>query len=185
MQYHLQYKNLRNTIVSLIRNSKKNHFQKYFQRNKNNIRNTWKGIKNIISFNSKSSKSGPLTSLIVNNNLLTDTVEVAEQFNDHFTTIADKLQGKIHNSGQDIRHYLGKRNDNTMFIFQSDPTEVTHILSSINVNKAVGPHSIPSDIMKLLNLIIADPISKIINLSFMTGIYLESLKGNAYIQRQR
>ena len=176
LEYNLQYKILRNTIVNLIRISKKNHFQKYFQNNKNNIRNTWKGIKNIISFNSKNNKSSPPTSIIIDNDLLTDTVEVAEHFNDHFTTIADKLQEKIYNSGQNFRNYLDKRNDNTMFIYQTDAIEVSKIISSLNVTKAVGPHSIPSVILKLIIPIIAEPIAKIINLSFTTGIYLENLK---------
>ena len=66
INYHSQYKDMRNLIVDLIRNSKKNHFQNYFTRNVNNIRNTWKGIKNIININSKSNKNGP-TSLLINN----------------------------------------------------------------------------------------------------------------------
>ena len=48
-EFYVNYKNLRNTIVSLIRTSKKNHYQKYFSENSDNIRNTWKGIKSIIN----------------------------------------------------------------------------------------------------------------------------------------
>ena len=63
--YHSQFKNMRNLIVQLIRNSKKNHFQNYFHQNLNNIRNTWKGIKNIISINNNNKNKNNPTSLLI------------------------------------------------------------------------------------------------------------------------
>ena len=43
-----RFKVYRNMLVTLIRKSKQNHFDKYFTDNVNNLRETWKGIKNII-----------------------------------------------------------------------------------------------------------------------------------------
>ena len=173
--YHLRYKQIRNHIVQLIRVSKKDYFKIFFQKNINNIKNTWAGIKNIIKVNSKSNKSGP-TSLLINNQLVTDPKEVGNQFNQHFTSIATKLQEKIHNNGQDFTKYLDDRNDNTMVFFPTETNEVSKLISLINEDKASGPHSIPSNIMKYINPIISSPLTKIINLSFKTGIYLDNLK---------
>ena len=50
-EIHHNYKELRNQIVTIIRESKKLHFKKYFTKNINNIQNTWKGIKSVININ--------------------------------------------------------------------------------------------------------------------------------------
>ena len=43
------YKSYRNMISTLLKQSKKNYHDKYFKDNINNMKNTWKGIKFIIS----------------------------------------------------------------------------------------------------------------------------------------
>lgn len=85
----------------------------------NNVRNTWKGIKNLININSKNNNKRP-SSLLINNNLVTDPTQVANRFNKHFTTIANKLQEKIHNSGQDFTKYLQNRNEQSIFIYSTN-----------------------------------------------------------------
>ena len=47
--FHDRYKTLRNRIVTLCRQSKKSYYQKYFETNSVNLRNTWRGIKSIIN----------------------------------------------------------------------------------------------------------------------------------------
>ena len=125
--------------------------------------------------NSKSNKSGP-ASLLIDNNLVTDPKDVGNIFNKHFTTIASKLQDKIQNNGHDFTKYLENRNEKTMVFFPTNTTEVSRIISLIKEDKASGPHSIPANIMKYINPIISSPLSKIINLSFKTGVYINNLK---------
>ena len=43
-------------------------------------------------------------------------------------------------------------------------------------NKAVGPNSIPNMILHMIKTVIAEPLAKILNLSFETGIYIDKLK---------
>ena len=93
---HQQYKTLRNKIVTLIRNSKKMHFQNYFTENSQNILKTWTGIKNIINIHS-SKKNQPTSILTDDNKLETDPTKIAEGFNSYFSSIAEKLQNKIVN----------------------------------------------------------------------------------------
>ena len=44
------------------------------------------------------------------------------------------------------------------------------------MNKAVAPHSIPTIILHLIKLNISEPLSEIINLSFVKGIHFGNLK---------
>ena len=47
--FHQEYKTYRNSLSTLLKQSKKSHYNNYFRNNINNIKNTWKGIKSIIS----------------------------------------------------------------------------------------------------------------------------------------
>ena len=55
LELHNNYKNHRNLLSTLIKQSKHKYFNKYFEDNWNNMKNTWKGIKNIITLNNLSS----------------------------------------------------------------------------------------------------------------------------------
>ena len=46
-QYELQYKELRNSIVTATRKGKKDHFSNFFQENSQNLKKVWKGINSI------------------------------------------------------------------------------------------------------------------------------------------
>ena len=61
---------------------------------------------------------------------------------------------------------------NTLFLEKGDADEVEKLIKSFDTNKGTGPFSIPPKIMNL----IAKPISKISNLSFLTGVHPEKLK---------
>ena len=55
LELHNNYKNHRNLLSTLIKQSKHKYFNKYFEDDWNNMKNTWKGIKNITTLNNLSS----------------------------------------------------------------------------------------------------------------------------------
>ena len=110
-EYGLQYKTLRNQIVKLCRDSKSIYFQSFFRSNASNIKNTWKGINKIINVSSKNRNT---PSLIVNNKLISESLEVANKFNEYFSTIAENLQAKIYDTGTDFHQYLKDRNEHSI-----------------------------------------------------------------------
>ena len=73
-ELHQKYKNYRNIIATLMKNSKQNYFTECFESNIKNLKNTWKGIKSIISL--KHSASSSLNLLNFNNKLLNDQLKV-------------------------------------------------------------------------------------------------------------
>ena len=48
-EFHTKYKKYKNLLSTLMKKSKQAYYDKYFERNWNNIKNTWKGIKGPIS----------------------------------------------------------------------------------------------------------------------------------------
>ena len=173
-EFHRQYKTLRNQIVSLIRNSKKLHFQNYFTENSHDIRKTWTGIKNIINIHNKT-KNQP-TSILSNNKLETDPTKIAEGFNSYFSSIAEKLQEKIPPGNNHFTKYLNTPNDHNFLFRSADVKEIILIIDSLINSKATGPYSIPTEILKLIKQNICYPLKEIINISFATGTYPDKLK---------
>ena len=168
------YKELKNKILDSTRKNKKTYFQEFFAKNANDIKNTWKGIRNLINIKDRN-KSQP-KSLLVNNKIITDPKKVANTFNDYFSTIASNLQKKIHHHGKDFSNFLKNPNPITFFVKPTNEIEVINNINNLNGNKALGPTSIPTDIFHLIKLNVAKPLADIINLSFQTGIYIDVLK---------
>ena len=168
-----EYRKLRNKIVNLIRTGKRNHFQKHFTENANNIRETWKGIKSIINIKN-CMKTYPAV-MKNKNDLFTEPKNIAEGFNNYFSLIAKKLQDKIVHFG-DFSKYLKDPVEQRFLMESADSKEIIAIIELLNNNKASGPFSIPTSILKLIKNNICYPLKEIINLSFATGLYPSKLK---------
>ena len=87
---HTEYKNLRNTIVELIKQSKLSYYNNYFSVNNNNLRKVWVGIKNIINIKSKS-YDVPTCISDENGNIITDPIQISNIFCNQYSTVADKI----------------------------------------------------------------------------------------------
>ena len=118
----LHQKYYRNIIAILIKKSKQNYFSKYFESNIENLKNTWKGIKIIISLKNSASTSTNL--LNFNNELTSGPLKIANVFNNYFSSIGEKTQSKIRFSGNNYMDYLHGKNFNSFFITPTDSEEV-------------------------------------------------------------
>ena len=66
-----------------MKKSKQAYHDKYFERNWNNIKNTWKGIKSLISLKTKAS-SAPTVLSHENGDTITNPYDIAKTFNNYF-----------------------------------------------------------------------------------------------------
>ena len=157
-----------------MKKSKQNYFAKYFESNIKNLKNTWKGIKSIISLRSSASSSPNL--LNFNNESTSDPLKIANVFNNYFTSAREKTQSKIRFLNKNYNDYLHGENSNSFFIIPTDSEEVISIKSSLSDNKSSGPNSIPTRMLKLLKKDISIQLADIFNLSFSSEIYPTPLK---------
>ena len=86
---HNDYKNYRNMISTLIKQNKKDHYDKYFKDNINNMKNTWKGIRSIISLQKKTNHSPEIISL--EGHTVTDPRTIANTFDSFFCSVAAEV----------------------------------------------------------------------------------------------
>ena len=75
---------------------------------------------------------------------------IANQFNNFFTSIASKLVEKIPTSKKTFDIFLRRNNKNTFFMSPTSTDEVEDTINSFYLNKAVGPNTVPTKILKNL-----------------------------------
>ena len=92
-QKQMLYKRYRNKIVDLLKITKEAYYKNYFQENRKNSRALWSGINEII-YSKKSSKTIPPSSISVEGKTISDPQNIAENFNNFFTSTGKNIQKK-------------------------------------------------------------------------------------------
>ena len=77
-----------------MKKSKQTYYDKYFEKNWNNIKNTWKGIKSLISLKTVVSNVPTLLPLD-NGDTITNPYDIANTFNNYFASIAETTKKSI------------------------------------------------------------------------------------------
>ena len=81
-QFHTNYKKYRNLLSTLMKKSRQAYYDKYVERNWNNIKNIWKGIKSLISLKSVASNVPTVLSLDYGNTI-TNLYDIANTFDNY------------------------------------------------------------------------------------------------------
>ena len=77
-----------------MKKSKQVYYDKYIERNWNNIKNTWKPIKSLISLKTVTS-SVPTVLSLDNGDNITNPYDIANTFNNFFASIAETTKESI------------------------------------------------------------------------------------------
>ena len=99
-----------------MKRSKQAYFDKYFEANWNNIKNTWKGIKSLITLKSVASNVPTVLSLD-NGDTITNPYDIANTFNNYFASIAETTK-KTKYSHKHFSDYLANENGNSIYFFK-------------------------------------------------------------------
>ena len=124
-----------------------NYYNHYFKTNWDNIKNTWKGIKPILNINNTHSNI-PKT-LVSNDTTSAEPIEIANIFNNFFTSIAAETKESIKYSHKHFSNFLKNGSDDSFFVSPTDKYEIINIIFSLDSNKSTGPNSTPTKILKL------------------------------------
>ncbi len=111
----------------------------------------WAGVNTIIHTKSASNFSPNCIEQIVNGNktTITQPAEMANAFNSHYVSIADKILEKRRYGGcKNFTHYLTNSNPHTFLTKPTTPSEVQAIITSFDSSKSTGPNIIPNKITK-------------------------------------
>ena len=151
-----------------------NYYNHYFKTWDNN-KSMWKVIRSILNIYINNTHS--ITKILVSNDTTSsEPIEIANIFNNFFTSIAAETKESIKYSHKHFSNFLKNRSDDSFFLSPTDKYEIINIISSLDPNKSTGPNSIPTKILKLLKNDISTQLSDIFNVSFSTGVFPSILK---------
>ena len=159
-------------ILHLTREGKANPFNNFFQKNKLDLFKTWEGIRKIIKITTKGSKE--LNCIQIGNKTINNPTKIANNFNNHFTSIAEKIEDNLVKPKFNYSKYLSNPNEYS-FIKPANAEEVLCEITKLKNNKSIGPCSIPLKFLELFKTTLSEPISLIANISFSTGTFPSTL----------
>ena len=128
----------------------------------------------IINITTKESKE--INCIQVGNKTVNNPIEIANNFNNHVNSIAEKIEHNLVKSKFNYSKYLSNPNEYSFFINPTNAEEVLCEIIKLKNNKSIGSSSIPLKFLKLFKTTLSEPISLIANISFSTGTFPSTLK---------
>ena len=121
-RYHKKYKNYRNMLSTILKQSKTNYYNHCFETNWNSIKNTWKGLKSIL--NIKNFSADIPKTLNVDGAIISNPVEISNIFNNYFSSITTKTKLNISLSHKHFSDFFKNRCNISFFASPIDKTEI-------------------------------------------------------------
>ena len=129
------YNNYCNMLKNLIRTSKKKHFDDKFNQCKNDVRKTWDLINSTLRPGRKNKIS--THRLVINNNTLTEPLEIAQAFNNHFSSIGNRLCNALPRDNiPNFKNFLPPSNRHSIYLSPSTPHEVSSLIKKLKNKKS-------------------------------------------------
>ena len=176
----LQYKAYKNKLTIILRQAKKDYYNKKLLENKNDIKSTWKIINKIIQNNTlNNTKSTPTYFINDNDMTITNPKDIADEFNSYFVNTGPNLAKSIktHDDGQDESNVKGGGNIlQSMFIGEVNENEIRSIIAKLKNKTSTDSDGIDMYIVKETVNCIIKPLEYIFNLSFRSGIFPSRMK---------
>ena len=169
-----EYSNYRNFVTSSLRVAKKNYFSNLFEKVKCDSKKIWHEINKIINPHKSSPNVNFIKSLIINNKLLENPVEIADDFNEYFCDIGKSISNSFNNSPVSSTEVLNSPM-NSFFFRKPTTTDVSKAISSLK-NKSCHISMYPVRILKCLQPIISPILALIIEKSYQEASFPNFLK---------
>ena len=142
--------------------------------NKAKTKEIWEGIRQLICLKSKGSTSP--SKLIINEHEITNDKAVADHLKKFFSNIGKNLASAVPKPNASFNCYLDKPQASSFFLSPTNSTEIESIIMSLSSNKASGPFSISTSLLKTLKGVLYIPLQLLCNCSFSTGLVPDQFK---------
>ena len=165
------YKTSRNEIISELRNTEIKSYNNELELHKNDLSKSWKILRSIIGKDSNNCKRK--LSFNINNTVVTDSEVIANEFNNFFVSIGTTLASNITCSKDPLTYVNGIVN--SIVVHNVTSMDIRTVISSLN-NNSPGFDGIPSFVANQCIDYFIEPLTYIINMSFMEGVFPSELK---------
>ena len=166
------YNAYRNHVTKAIRDSKKTYYSNIFDNSSNDPKKTWSTIKEILGHKGSSG----VEKLVEDGSEICHAREIAQIFNCYFATVGSKLAEKIPVSNVSPVSFVSANQNSSFFLSPVSPNEISNIIQNLKKKSPPNLNKLPTFLLVLARDLICVPLSKIINESFISGLFPNSLK---------
>ena len=159
-----EYKEAKKILHSSLRNACISHFGDQLEINKNDLFKTWKVLKHILGLDGNTVKKK--ISFLTDDKLVTDSLEVANGFNDFFVSIGPELAKDLISSVTPLSYV--KSNTNSIVIREVTYLQVRGMINSLN-NSSSGHDELPPFVAKTCINEFIEPITYMSNPSLFNN----------------
>lgn len=165
-----KYKQYKNYFTTTVRKAQQNYYHSKLISSKNNIKEKWNIIKNILN---KNTNSNNLNKLLVDGEYIEDKTKICNQLNLYYVNVAEEiLKINKNNFANDTQKYtINFKNSNTIYFDPTDNYEINTIVKNLNNKKSTSHDNISSNLIKHIITHILTPLTHIFNLSISQGVF--------------
>ena len=170
----VRYQKYKNKLTSILRYCEKQYYSKLLEESKNNTKETWKIIKNLL--NKKSKKSYYPSEFKNNGSTISGNKKIAEYFNQFFVNIGPSLARTIPKCNIHFVSYLGDRVEESLFLNPVSEEQILAIVCKCKSKKSKGYDGIEMCLVKKIVPHILAPLRHICNLSLEQGVFPDDME---------
>ena len=170
------YKNYRNMLKKLLKQSKLAYFTNKCIEYKRNSKLLWQLINQVI--NKVHKKSQIIESLKIGKLLRYSPKEITNGFCDHFANIGKSYASNVKQSQVLVETYSSKinLNETSMFLAPTCREEIQSIIKNLPAKNSSGYDDISNNLLKKLCPSLLTPLEKIFNKSMCEGVFPDHMK---------
>ena len=169
------YKKYKSIYQKCIKSAKKLYWQNRFLETKHDMKKTWQNINFLIH---KQHNKSNFPEVFNDNNMnYKSNIEIANGFNNYFTTIGSKLANSITNQNKTAAEFLAKEPlPHSLFLNPAIPQEISNVVNAMHPKTSCGYDNISPKLVKKCSHALVNPLVHIINLSLSTGTFPDKMK---------
>ena len=167
-----EFKDYRASLRKIIRKAKRDYYTHIFNRHKNDIKKTWSLINETLNRNLKKQSTHEF---LINDEMISDPIVIANKFNQYFAHIGSTLADKIL-SAPHFNSYLSNPVASVFFFHTVTEVNISHIINKLKNKVSYGHDSISNIMIKRAHKPLIKPLTLLINQTLCTGIFPNDLK---------
>jgi hypothetical protein len=169
-----RYRDYRNYYNTLIRQAKQNYYLENLNRNVKNPKRSWELLKEAANLNKSKSS---IDKIDKDGQILTDPLDIANEFNDFFTSVGVKIAESIEPTSVKPEEFMPLLdNIQNLDLGTTSQVHICDIIKSLKTKNSCDTDGLSTKLLQKLATEISWPLAHIFRLSLNSGVFPARLK---------
>ena len=163
-----RYRRYRNQYFRAVKRAKKLYYHEQIKSAGGDSRKLWSVLREVLKVNQNRKE---MDYLEVDGIKITDKTQIADKFNQFFSSLGTKLTPEIPRTNKDFRDYLPPRIENSIFIRPLTEHQTFELITNCKPKESKDINDVSSKLLIRCAACLSVPLTYIYNLSFSSGIF--------------